>query len=124
MKNLLKITVTVVIGAQLGWSSALAQNQESDVKALLQRVEELEQKVKLQDRKRELADEVATEKAKTVASVSIGAGGLHIRSADTNFLFKVRGYVQVDGRFYPDDRSPTGARNDTFGLRRVRPIFD
>lgn len=123
MKNVLKITVAVVIGAQLGWSGELAQNQEVDVKALLQRVEELEQKVKVQDRKRELGEEVATEKAKTAATVSIGAGGLQVRSADTNFVFKLRGYVQADARFYPDNAS-TGVRNDTFLMRRVRPIIE
>jgi phosphate-selective porin OprO/OprP len=118
------IAVSLVLVAQGGVKEIWAQSTEVDVKALLQRVEELEQKVNIQDRKQELGEEAAAEKAKAAASVSIGAGGLQVRSADSNFLFKVRGYVQVDTRFYPDDSSPTGARNDTFGLRRVRPIFD
>lgn len=109
--------------AQGGVKEVWAQSADVDVKALLQRVEELEQKVKIQDRKQELGDEVAAEKAKTASSVSIGAGGLQVRSADTNFVLKLRGYVQADARFYPDDDS-TGVRNDTFLLRRVRPIIE
>jgi phosphate-selective porin OprO and OprP len=118
------IVASLVLAAQGGVKEIWAQSTEVDVKALLRRVEELEQKVKVQERKRDLTDEAVAEKAKAVAAVSIGAGGLQVRSADSNYLFKVRGYVQADARFYPEDHSPTEARNDTFGLRRVRPIFD
>ena len=107
------IAASLVLAAQGGVKTVWAQKPDVDVKALLQRVEELEQKVKIQDRKRELNDEAAADKAKTAAAVSIGAGGLQIRSADTNFVLKLRGYVQADARFYPDDAS-TGTRNDTF----------
>jgi phosphate-selective porin OprO/OprP len=117
------IVASLVLAAQGGVKTVWAQSPDVDVKALLQRVEELEQKVKIQDRRRELNDEAAAEKAKTAASVSIGAGGLQVRSADTNFVLKLRGYVQADARFYPDDAS-TGTRNDTFLLRRVRPIIE
>lgn len=113
-----------MLAAQGGAKEIWAQSAAADIQALLQRVEELEQKVKVQERKRELTDESAAEKARAAAAVSIGAGGLQVRSADSNYLFKVRGYVQADARFYPDDHSPTEARNDTFGLRRVRSIFD
>lgn len=111
------------LAAQAVGFTAAGQSSEAEVKALLQRVEQLEQQVKIQDRKRELNDEAAAEKAKTAATVSIGASGLQVRSADTNFVLKLRGYVQADGRFYPDDVS-SGTRNDTFLLRRVRPIFE
>ncbi|NOS68722.1 MAG: porin [Verrucomicrobia bacterium] len=120
MKNLLKMTVAVVIGAQLGLSGALAQNQELDVKALLKRIEELEQKVKVQDRKRELGDEAAAEKARTASTVSIGPGGLQVQSADSNFVMRVRGGLQADGRFFASD----SVANDTFLMRRVRPILE
>jgi phosphate-selective porin OprO/OprP len=117
------IAASLVLAAQAGVETVTAQSAEADVKALLQRVEELEQKVKIQERQRELNDEAAAEKAKTAATVSIGAGGLQVRSADTNYVLKLRGYVQADARFYPDDVS-TGTRNDTFLLRRVRPIIE
>ena len=55
--------------------------------------------------------------------VTAGADGLTFRSADTNFVLRLHGYVQADGRFYPDDANRT-APNDTFLLRRVRTIFE
>ncbi len=113
----------LVLAAQGTEKAAVAQSAETDIQSLLQRIEELEQKVKIQDRKRELSEEAAAEKAKTAPTASIGASGFQIRSADTNFVLKLRGYVQADARFYPDDVS-TGTRNDTFLLRRVRPIIE
>lgn len=112
-----------ILGLQISAGSLLAQNPgQPDVNELLRRIEELEQKVKIQDRKTELDKEASAEKAKTAASVSLGAGGFQVRSADTNFVFRLRGNVQADGRFFLDD--PDGAVNDTFLLRRVRPSFE
>ena len=86
-----------------------------------QRIEELDQKVKVLERKRELDKEAATENAKSLPTVSLGLNGLIIRSADTNFLMNLHGYAQVDGRFYLNEHNPA---NDTFLLRRVRPIIE
>jgi phosphate-selective porin OprO and OprP len=88
---------------------------------LLKRVEELEQQVRVLGRKDELQEEAASEKAKTAAVVSAGASGFEIRSADTNFVLKIRGYLQADSRWFADDELPV---NDTFLLRRVRPIIE
>lgn len=117
------IAVIAIAGLPLSAGILLAQNQgsETDVNVLLRRIEELEQKVKVMDRKRELADETTAEKAKTTPTVSLGAGGFQVRSADSNFLFRVRGNIQADSRFFFDD---TGAANDAFLLRRVRPSLE
>ena len=115
------IAVIAVVGLQLSTAGLLAQNPgQPDFNELLRRIEELEQKVKIQDRKTELDKEVAVEKAKTAASVSIGAGGFQVRSADSNFVMRVRGGLQADGRFFTGD----AVANDTFLLRRVRPILE
>jgi phosphate-selective porin OprO/OprP len=91
--------------------------------ALTKKVEDLEQELRILKRQLELDKDASTEKSKTTPVVSLGAGGLNIRSADTNFVMKIRGYVQADARFYPDDAAKTSA-NDTFLLRRVRPIIE
>ena len=96
------------------------QPQTNDVQSR-QRIEELDQKVKVLERKRELDTDAATETAKTLPAVSLGLNGLVIRSADTNFLMNIHGYVQADGRFYLNEHNPA---NDTFLLRRVRPIIE
>lgn len=88
-----------------------------------QRLDDLEQKVKIIDHKRELDQEAAAEKAKTAPTITAGANGFSFRSADTNFVLKIRGYLQADGRFYADDY-PGGTVNDTFLIRRARPILE
>ena len=96
-----------------------AQAQEE----LRQKVDDLEQQLRVLKRQLELDKEASTEKNKTTPVVSIGTSGLSIRSADTNFVMKIRGYIQADARFYPDDAA-AAAPNDTFLLRRVRPIIE
>jgi phosphate-selective porin OprO/OprP len=113
---------------------AMSQAQSNDeLKALIQ---ELDQKIRVLERKQEIERETAAEKSKTAANVSIGASGFQVRSGDSNFLLKVRGYVQVDGRFYADQSFPASpstapgrssypaSATDTFLLRRVRPIIE
>jgi len=95
--------------------------QEVSNEALLKRIEELEQQVKILSRKNELTDEAASEKAKSAPTVSLGASGLQFRSADSNFVMRIGGHVQFDGRWFPNNTSPT---DDTFLMRKVRPIFE
>jgi phosphate-selective porin OprO/OprP len=86
-----------------------------------QQIEELDQKVKILQRKRELDLEADAEAAKSAPTVTLGLNGLVIRSADSNFLMNVHGYVQADARFYLNQPN---AANETFLLRRVRPIIE
>jgi phosphate-selective porin OprO/OprP len=66
------------------------------------------------------AQEKAADQAKT--SITAGKDGFSIGSADGNFQLKLRGYVQLDGRFFQsDDQRPA---TDTFTVRRARPIVE
>ncbi len=51
----------------------------------------------------------------------IGRDGFSWKSADGDFVLRLRGYIQLDGRFFSEE---TPAGTDTFLLRRVRPIFE
>jgi phosphate-selective porin OprO/OprP len=90
------------------------------IKRLQEQMQALDQQLKILQRNRELEHEAETEKTKQAPRISIDANGLNVSSADTNFVFKIRGGFQVDGRFYPGD-SPA---KDTFLLRRLRPIVE
>ena len=57
-------------------------------------------------------------KAKETPIVKAGQDGFSLQSADGNFVLRLRGYVQADGRFYPGDDANNAT--DTFLLRRVR----
>jgi phosphate-selective porin OprO and OprP len=84
------------------------------------RFEALDQKVRILERKGELDSEAAAAKSKTATTVTAGASGFAISSADNNFVLRIRGGVQTDGRFYAGNSTA----NDTFLLRRVRPIIE
>jgi phosphate-selective porin OprO and OprP len=86
-----------------------------------QKIETLDQQVKVLERKREIEQEANADKARSLPTVSLGMTGLVVRSADTNFLMNLHGYVQADARFYLNEHNPA---NDTFLLRRVRPILE
>jgi phosphate-selective porin OprO/OprP len=135
------ITVMAILLTQIGLGSARAQSQEIDVKALLRRIEELEQKVKIleasrgsnanpeleqkvkiPERKGEPAEEAAIEKAKTTPVLTAGADGFGFSSADKDFSLRLRGVVQVDSRTFFDDGGIVG--NDGLLLRKARPIIE
>ncbi len=84
-------------------------------------IQDLDQKVKILARQRELDQDAALAAAKTAPKLSVGPGGLSASSADTNFVFTLRGLVQVDSRSFFNDSAIRS--NDGFLLRRARPIF-
>src|SRR3954468_2635163 len=94
---------------------------DDDIEKLKNQIRDLDQKVRILERRDEVNRESADAKGKEGSRLTAGPGGFSFSSADTNFLLKVRGYVQADGRFYVNDHIPG---NDTFLMRRVRPIFE
>jgi phosphate-selective porin OprO/OprP len=102
--------------------TAFGQEPEEEPKSVEERLDELDQKVRVLDRRSELDKEQAAEKAKTAGAVTAGKDGFSLKSADGAFQLKIRGYAQLDGRFYSgDDERPA---NDTFLLRRIRPNIE
>jgi phosphate-selective porin OprO and OprP len=114
------IAVAAILGSRLGISDAWAQSQV-DTNALLQRIEDLEQQVKILQRRDELSDDAAADKAKTTPTVVIDQNGLSAQSANTNFVVQLHGVVQFDNRTFFNDGGIQG--HDGFLLRRARPIL-
>ena len=105
------------------WVQALLRAQE---KSIEQRLEELEQEIRVLKNQRELdkqaaADTVA-EQAKKTPIVRADSNGFALKSADGNFELRLRGVVQADGRFFLDDSAKNGT--DTFLIRKARPILE
>ena len=86
-------------------------------------VQELDQKIRIAERKNELTAEAAEARAKELPKLSVGQNGFSFSSADTNFILKVRGVLQVDSRTFLDDNNLLQG-NDGFLLRRARPIIE
>jgi phosphate-selective porin OprO and OprP len=118
----LKRTLTLaILGGAIAGQTVLADDTANEIKALRQQIEALDQKVRVLERKVELDKESAVEKAKTLPLVTAGPSGFTISSADTNYVLSLHGLVQVDNRTFFGDKGING--NDSFLLRRARPIF-
>ena len=97
---------------------------EDDVSQLKQQVDELDQKIRVLLRQRELEKEAAVEKQKETPTVSSGKDGFWIRSADNAYQIRIGGIIQFDTHWYPDKTAPIGGTADTFVLRKVRPVLE
>jgi phosphate-selective porin OprO and OprP len=110
-----------LVSGGLGFS-ALAQEEPGTAPPTQEeRLRDLEQKQKILERKLELKEE--SEQAKDKESVSAGAGkdGFYLKSANGDFLIKLRGLVDLDGRYFVLGYDKN---NTTFLARRARPILE
>lgn len=91
--------------------------------ALQQRVEQLDQEVKVLGRKQELDREAMEARVKETPIVTAGAEGFRIRSPDNAFQLRLGAQLHADSRWFFGEQAATDGR-DQFLLRRVRPIFE
>jgi phosphate-selective porin OprO/OprP len=110
---------------------AVADERDDRVRTLENRVEQLEKLLQeakptapAETPKPSMASAAAkpVEPPKASPSLSVGASGFSFRSADTNFVLRLRGLIQFDSRWYFDDGGI--GDNDSFVLRRARPILE
>lgn len=103
--------------------SALAESKKPEAaKPAASPFQELDQKIRVLERKQEIAEEEAAKKKKENPSFKVNEKGASFKSAEGDFELKLRGYLQADSRFWLDD--DTQDDTDTLLLRRVRPIFE
>jgi phosphate-selective porin OprO/OprP len=100
---------------------ARAQSADDKIQQLEQKVDQLDQQIKVDERNKELADEDAAAKAATGVTASADTTGFTIKSNDGNFLLKIGADLQVDNRMYFGQGASAGT--DGMLLRRVRPTI-
>ncbi|MDD5035631.1 MAG: porin [Methylococcaceae bacterium] len=89
-------------------------------------LKQLDQKVKILERKLEVEKEVAVENAKKAPKLEAGSEGVRFSSADGAHGVRLRGSIQSDGKFFMDDNAtPVGFSQDNnipdrFELRQAR----
>ena len=86
------------------------------------KTEDLEQRVKILERLREIEEEKAAEKAKETVTVSAGKDGFTVQSAGGNFILRLRGLLQFDGAFFQGDEADTAT--DIFQVTSARPMVE
>ena len=123
------VTIRWKTGLMLFWALSavvgapqLVAQQDSAADSTQQRLDDLDQQVKVLSRRWELYQDSVINAAKSRPSVTAGATGFQLKSADGNFVLKLRGYLQTDARVYLSDDAQV-LTNDLL-LRRVRPILE
>jgi phosphate-selective porin OprO/OprP len=116
-------TTMVLNGTALRAEDPTEIDAQATIRQLKDQLEDLDQKVKVLERKDELAEEAAAAKKKENPIVTISDKGFQFQSADKKFQIRLKGLLQVDSRNFIDDNS-IGNGNDTLLLRRARPIIE
>jgi len=111
--------LTTILVAQLALTTYAAD--DTDIQALKQEIQDLDQKVRILERQRENDKDDQAAALKTAPKLSLGASGFVFSSADSNFVAGLHGLIQLDSRTFESDHGIRG--NDGFLLRRARPIF-
>lgn len=106
----------------VGASAVQAQtpSRDDEIQALREQIRQLDQKLRVLERKQELKDEETAAAAKAAPKITTSDGRIEIASADGANSLRLRGLVQGDFRAYDSANNP----NDTFVLRRARLIFE
>ena len=112
----------IVIGSQTVADEPLWADDTTDtIKDLKQQIEQLDQKVRILERNRELEKEAVASKTNDFPRISIGEKGFSFGSSDGAFAINLKGAIQFDSRTFFKDGGIKG--NDGFLLRRARPII-
>jgi phosphate-selective porin OprO/OprP len=122
-----RLLVAAFAGAQCASIGLAADNtntttvSDTDLNTLEQQIHDLDQKVRILERQRELDKQDATVAAQKQPLLKLDSSGFTFSSADTNFVVSLHGLIQLDSRtFFGESGLKTG---DNFLLRRARPIL-
>jgi phosphate-selective porin OprO/OprP len=111
-----------VLLAAVPFSGFAADGDE--IQLLREQISQLDQKLRVLERKQELKDETAAAAtaaaAKSAPKITASDGRFEIASSDGAHSLRLRGLVQGDVRIFDSANDP----NDTFLLRRARLIFE
>src|SRR2546430_4783308 len=95
MKPPLGAVAAAVIGSQTMTTNHLLADDTADtINGLKLQIEQLDQKVRILERNRELEKETADTKPKDAPKISVGEKGFSFGSADGNFAINLRGVLQ------------------------------
>ena len=117
------ILVTGIVGIAPRAVAQQARSSDTLLEPLEARVDDLDQKIRILQRLRELAADSSAAAAKDKVTPTASAkDGFSLKSADGKYMLRFRGYFQSDGRFFPS--SDVVPNVDNLLIRRARPILE
>src|SRR3984893_7253354 len=96
-------------------------SQDDKIQQLEQKVDELDQRLNVAERLKEIKTEEDADKARTTASVTANGGPFTIRSGDGNFVLRLGADFQIDNRTFTGVSS--APLTDQILIRRARPTI-
>ena len=102
--------------------TAHAQTDTVPVDSLLQKLDALDQEVKILKRQRELEQEALAARPKDAPQVVAGADGFSLKTADGSYVLRLRGLNQADSRFFIDEEKDPFING--FFIRRLRFVME
>jgi phosphate-selective porin OprO/OprP len=117
----------VLVGGIVGMAPRVVAQQagssDTSLYPLEDRVNDLDQQIRILQRLGELAADSAAAGAKDKVTATAGAkDGFSLKSADGKYMLRFRGYFQSDGRLFPSTEVAGGV--DNLLIRRARPIIE
>ena len=98
-------------------------DDSAEIEKLKAQIQELDQRLRILDRKQEIVNEDVAAKQKAAAIVTASDKGFGIKSSDGQFEYRLRGLVHFDYRNF-DGSAPASTIYDGFLARRIRPTFE
>ncbi|HEY2846127.1 MAG TPA: porin [Bryobacteraceae bacterium] len=117
-----KLLIVLLAIPVLGLAQAPSAEQKTadqKIQELQQKVDELDQRIKVDERNKELKDEDSAAAAKTATTAAAGNNGITIRSNDDNFALRIGLDIQIDNRTFPGESALP--LTDQLLIRRARP---
>ena len=124
--KLTKFASVLIASGIISLPITASANDNNELEELRGLVQELNQKVKVLERKGELSDEETTAAKKSTPVVKASENGFGFESADGKNVIKLRGLLQVDNRNYSDVKGvgADGKNISGFDFRRIRPTVE
>lgn len=122
----LTATACTLLFALTGFTAATAPAfaaEADDIQALREQISQLDQKLKILERKQELKDEAAATAAKAAPKITVTDKVISIASGDGANFLKFHALVQADVRWFFNQSGALTA-NDAFLVRRARIFLD
>jgi len=117
------IAPLLISGGFLTLTNNAYANDSEELEKLRALVQELDQKVRVLDRKGEIAAEESAAKKKETPVLVAGDKGFALKSADGNFEYALKGLLQFDYRDFQEDGLQNVNQAEGFTARRIRPTF-
>lgn len=108
--------------AALSTVRAAADDTDAEIKALREQIRRLDERLHQLEQKQQLKEQEAAAAAKAAPKIAITDKGFTFASGDGANSVSIRGVVQLDSRLFFGDGG--GVVNNTFVLRRARPILE